>query len=95
MTADTWASDGRDSLAQGLRSLRMAFRVLLWTTVLIGPLIVGGVAGWVATSGGGVSGILEGTLGAAPAQSRPATITDEELEAVGLNAERLRSLTTR
>ena len=94
MTADTWAVEGNDLRAHSLRTARAAGRTLLWTLILVGPFVVGGIAGWMVTTDNRLSSLLDASIGVVPDDRRTALITGPELEAVGLDPSRLRGLTS-
>ncbi len=93
MTAETWTADVGDARSTLISTWRSFVRSMVWGTVIVGPLIIGGLAGWIATSEERFSDMLNGAVGALPLDTPAPIVSEAELNAVGLDPRTLRQIT--
>lgn len=94
MTVDSWDNADVPVAGRVFAAVRSTLIVIVWTLVLVGPPIAGGVVGWALTSERhGVP--FAGLIGEVPVSDLEATVSRQEIEAVGLDPRDLKVIITK
>lgn len=93
MAVDTWGDQQLSFNERAAAAVRSVVIAVFWMALIAGPPVVGGLLGWMTTRDA-VSTPMNGLLGALPEQDAAASITREEVEAVGLDPREVRAILT-